>query len=185
MTRICTDTIVDWRHIQDPACSLAIEDRPVPISRQTIDTMLGHGAFYRIADGTLAAIEAEFADLPSDLRADILHLGGRFRDLMQVETIRVRLEVVTTNACQKVHADFTDVRLITTYAGPGTDYAADDDPGCCLERMPAGWIGLFKGRRFGPGHAPRLHRSPPIEGMGEDRLVLVIDTPIFASDPLT
>lgn len=178
------DTMLDWRQIHDPDCSLLVEDRPIPISQRTVETMFDQDTFYRVADGTLEAISAAFADLPSDLQADISHLGARFRDLMQVETIRVRLEVVTTNACKKVHADFTDLRLITTYAGPGTDYAGHDDPGCCLERMPTGWVGLFKGRRFGPGHAPRLHRSPPIEGMDDGRLVLVIDTPIFYSDPL-
>ena len=90
--------------------------------------------------------------------------------------MRVRLEGVIGNACWKVHADYTDPRLITTDAGPGTDYAPHGEGDCCLERVPTGAIGLFKGRKFAPDHLPCFHRSPPIIDTGERRLMLVIDT---------
>lgn len=117
--------------------------------------------------------------LPKLLRADILALARRFAAFMQVETVRLRLEAVTTNACRKVHADYTDLRLISTYYGPGTDYlpAGAEPSESSLHRMAAGDIGLFKGRLYGEDHLPCLHRSPPIEETGEVRLVLVIDTP--------
>ncbi|WP_275897594.1 DUF1826 domain-containing protein [Sphingorhabdus sp. Alg239-R122] len=109
------------------------------------------------------------------MRIDISNLGSRFMKLMHVDKLRVRIEGVTGNACKKLHADYTDLRLITTYAGAGTDYAPQNDRR--LERMPTGAVGLFKGKLFGNGHTPCLHRSPPIEGTNEARLVLVIDTP--------
>ena len=41
----------------------------------------------------------------------------------------------------------------------------------------AGDIALVKGWMFAEGHEPCLHRSPPIAGTGERRLLLAIDTP--------
>jgi hypothetical protein len=90
----------------------------------------------------------------------------------------LRLEGITTDACRRIHADYTDLRLITTYAGPGTDYLprfATPNEGN-LQRLATGDIGLFKGRLHAAGHEPCLHRSPPIAGTGAARLVLVIDS---------
>ena len=49
--------------------------------------------------------------------------------------------------------------------------------------MQAGWVGLFRGRLW-PGDLPcrLLHRSPPIAGSGETRLLLVIDAAQDADD---
>jgi hypothetical protein len=52
---------------------------------------------------------------------------------------------------------------------------------CCIERVPTGWVGLFKGRTYAPDHPPCFHRSPPVGDTGEKRLMLVIDTPLRAS----
>ncbi|MFN3592920.1 MAG: DUF1826 domain-containing protein, partial [Thermaurantiacus sp.] len=119
-------------------------------------------------------------EAPDALREMVSAHARRFADLMGAELVSVRIEGITSNACTRVHADFTDVRLIRTLAGPGTDHAPDGDPQAPLSRIPTGHIGLFKGRRY-PGadgccHQPCLHRSPPIEGTGLRRLVLVIDT---------
>lgn len=87
-----------------------------------------------------------------------------------------RLEAVDGDACRKFHADYTDLSLVSTYAGPGTDICrtpADDAP---VHRIGTGDVALFKGKLF-PGAPPvLLHRSPPIEGTGDRRVVLVLDT---------
>lgn len=120
--------------------------------------------------------------LPRPITNDITALGERFARLMNVKHVRLRLETVVTNACRKIHADNTDVRLICTYAGPGTEYLADPSRPDRLERLGAGWVGLFKGRTFAAGHEPAYHRSPPIAGTGIRRLLVVIDTPLSAHD---
>lgn len=92
------------------------------------------------------------------------------------------MEGVRGNACRKVHADYTDLRLICTLAGPGTDYTLGDEPDAALLPIPTGITALFKGHEFGTGHSVCLHRSPPVGDSGERRLVRVIDTP--ATHPL-
>jgi hypothetical protein len=179
------DVIEDWARIHERDCPLHLDERGQPLSEATLATMLAMAPFDRRYEGPLAGLGTDLNDLPDDLARDVVTLANRFADVMAVDAVRVRIERVDTNACKKVHADYTDVRLITTYAGPGTDVAphGSEDGGadCCIERVPTGWVGLFKGRTYGGGHAPCFHRSPPVGDTGERRLMLVIDTPLRAS----
>lgn len=167
-----------------PDCSLAIEPRSLGKLAQIAERLATRAPFERRASGAPEVAVAGLGLLPKALRDDILALARRFAAFMQVDAVRLRLEAVTTNACRRIHADNADLRLITTYHGRGTDYLPDDAElvEANLLRMPTGAIGLFKGRLFADGHAPCLHRSPPIEGSGEVRLVLVIDTPQLPID---
>ena len=171
------EVMEDWTRINERDCPIVIETRDVPLSDCAIAPLLAKAPFALRAEGELEGLAVQLAELPDALVADIEALANRFAELTGKSSLRVRLEGVTTNACKKVHADYADVRLITTYAGPGTDYAPHGDGDCCLERVPTGAVALFKGCLFGEGHDPCLHRSPPIEGSGKARLVLVIDTP--------
>ncbi|MFT3968553.1 MAG: DUF1826 domain-containing protein, partial [Sphingobium sp.] len=82
----------------------------------------------------------------------------------------------------KFHADYVKVRTITTYLGQGTQWIdtgsaemAGTAGGPEAEQLDPGDVGMFKGRLW--QETPTiLHRSPPIGGSGEKRLVLVIDT---------
>ena len=195
MIALHSEVMENWTRIHERDCSIVIEERDMPLSDDDIAPLLAKAPFALRVEGQVGELAAQLAELPDTLVADIEALAKRFAELTGQLTgqltgkssLRVRLEGVTTNACKKVHADYTDVRLITTYAGPGTDYVPYGDPGCCLERVPTGAIALFKGRLFArlvseDGHQPCLHRSPPIEGSGEARLVLVIDTPARATE---
>ncbi len=115
------------------------------------------------------------------LHNDILVLANRFAEVMRSEFVEVRLEHVTTNACKKFHADYVTARLITTYVGQGTQWLDRDVPVDCdcgdphnIQQMQAGDVALFKGRLWS-SDAPAIHRSPPIEGTGEERLMLVVN----------
>ncbi len=171
----------EWAAIRAPDCPLHLEPRDLPISAATLTEMLSRAPAMFKFEGTTDGIADHYADLPADLIADVAALARRFAAVMDVARVRVRIERTDSNACRKVHADYTDVRLITTYAGPGTDIAPhateEDRSECCLERVPTGWVGLFKGRTYHPDHPACYHRSPPAGDMGEKRLVLVIDTP--------
>lgn len=168
----------DWSQIFEPDCPIVIEERDVPLSLSDISPLLAKAPFALRAEGDVSTLASQLDELPASLVKDIFALAERFTDLTGKPSLRVRIEGITTNACKKVHADYTDIRLITTYAGPGTDYAPHGDEDCCLQRVPTGAVALFKGRLFGDGHEPCYHRSPPIEGSGTARLVLVIDTPV-------
>lgn len=174
------DVIDDWARIHDRDCPVHLEERTQPLSEVTVTAMLAMDPFTRRYEGPLAGLSDNIADLPDDLLEDVVTIASRFADVMKMRAVRVRIERVDSNACKKVHADYTDVRLITTYAGPGTDVAPHGDADCCLERVPTGWVCLLKGRDYGSNHPPCFHRSPPVGDTGEKRLMLVIDTPVAA-----
>ena len=114
---------------------------------------------------------------------DIAALANIFAEVMRARYLRLRLDVITTNACRKFHVDAVTARLVCTYRGTGTQYgtaAQGADPQHILT-LPTGSPVILRGTRW--SEQPRsglLHRSPPIEGSGETRLLLVLD-PI--SDP--
>ncbi|WP_424943263.1 DUF1826 domain-containing protein [Aliiroseovarius crassostreae] len=117
------------------------------------------------------------------LIGDISALAEVFSDLMQARFLRLRLDRVTTNACRKFHVDAVRARLVCTYRGMGTQYGTGhygQDPDRIFT-VPASSPLLLRGTDWPEiPCSGLLHRSPPIEGSGETRLVLVVD-PI--SDP--
>ncbi|MDG6077709.1 DUF1826 domain-containing protein [Erythrobacter litoralis] len=172
-----------WEDIRSHDYYLVVEARdPEPLATAT-DLLLDRAPFSWIGKGSADEALAELRSLPPAIAQDIRSLASRFADLTGSASIRIRLEQIVTNSCRKVHVDYTDLRLITTYAGPGTQVAIGNDPKAqSLYDIPTGHVGLFKGRRYAEGHEPCYHRSPPVGDTGEKRLVLVIDTAVFATD---
>lgn len=115
------------------------------------------------------------------LAEDIGLLIRRHAALTGEDRLSLRLEVVETDACRRFHADYVTLRLLCSYAGPGTQWcrAAASDAIC---EVPTGAVGVFKGRML-LDPPTVLHRSPPIVATGERRLVLAID-PIRSCDSL-
>jgi hypothetical protein len=180
---IATASAIEWQAIRLADCPILVEPR-TSAGLATLAKRLARSApFERRGQGPVAEAVQALGEIPAELREDIRDLATRFAALMGVPALRIRLEGINTNACRKVHADYTDVRLITTYWGPGTEYvpAGQEPSDAGLVRLPAGHVALFKGRLFGEGHAPCFHRSPPVGDTGERRLVLVIDTPLDQS----
>jgi hypothetical protein len=115
---------------------------------------------------------------------DIAALARRFATLMRARRVRVRLDVVSGDACRKFHRDAVTARLICTYRGAGTQYGLSVDGGApeVIEQTPRGAPILLRGLHW--PERPRsglVHRSPPVAGTGETRLLLVID-PIFDAE---
>ena len=176
----CAVPPADWAAIRLPAIPLVVTPRDLGGLAGHAARLVADAPFELRAEGAVAEAVSGLGDLPATLRQDIAELAARFAALMAVPTVRIRLEGIVSNACRKIHSDNTDVRLITTYCGPGTDYIPRDmepEEGN-LQRIPTGWVALFKGRSFDPAHAFCLHRSPPAADMDVARLVLVIDTPL-------
>lgn len=108
------------------------------------------------------------------LQEDVTHLAHSVQKLIGSTRIRLRLETIFDNACSKFHIDNVVARLICTYYGPGTELSLQDQDLPCA--VPTGAPVLLKGKRWLGGEVPALrHRSPPIEGTGKARLVLVIE----------
>lgn len=105
------------------------------------------------------------------LYADFRRLAGRFATLSASPVVRMRLEHMIDDSCRKFHVDAVGLRLLCTYAGPGTEWINPDGK---IRRMTIMQVAVFKGSAF-PGAGPRvLHRSPPLS-TGESRVVLCID----------
>jgi hypothetical protein len=112
---------------------------------------------------------------------DVAALADLFAGLMDARYLRLRLDVITTNACRKFHIDAIHARLVCTYRGTGTQYGTSRsgaDP-AQIHTVPTGAPIVMRGTLWPERPASGLrHRSPPIEGSGETRLVLVLD-PVF------
>ena len=109
---------------------------------------------------------------------DIGTLAEIFAGVTGAPYLRLRLDVVTTNACRKFHVDSLKLRLICTYRGTGTQYGTSlgDTQPTHIFTVPTGAPTIMRGKLFAEHPATGLmHRSPPIEGTGETRLVLVLD----------
>lgn len=170
----------EWGAVFRSDVPLVLEPRPAEPFAEAAAALLASMPFALRVEGEADTIAEALADLPAILRDDAAMLARRFAALMGVDAVRVRVEAIAGDACRKFHADYTDLRLIASWAGPGTDWLPPGASESEFERVPTGWIGLFKGHLFGEGHPPCIHRSPPIAGTGEKRLVLVIDTPARA-----
>ncbi len=172
--------------ILDPSVNLAIWERPSVLPVGSLD---GFGTIQMTTpvDRAHAALTEAFAQQPqaawhADIAVDIAALAASFGAIMTLSHVMIRLERVVGDACKRWHADYVSVRLICTYRGSGTqwierlvestDAPAVDTP----QSLAVGAVGLFKGRILG-GEQAIIHRSPPIAGTGEERLLLVIDAP--------
>ena len=97
---------------------------------------------------------------------------------MRARFLRLRLDVIAHDACRKFHIDAITARLICTYRGTGTQYGISTDgfEPTRIFTTPTGSPLILRGTLW-PTNPPAglLHRSPPIEGSGETRLLLVLD----------
>lgn len=112
------------------------------------------------------------------LASDAGFLATVFARVLKADRVTVRLDILRDDACRRFHLDNVPARLLCTYRGPGTEYGCareGEDPDT-IHRLQTGAVGLFRGRLWpGPEPSGIVHRSPPIAGRGETRLLLVID----------
>jgi hypothetical protein len=166
--------------IRQPGINLAIWQRAVPgaVAAEIAGLDLCGLPEVRLAAPAdalappLAAAMAAWA-APA-LMADVLALAAEFAAIMATPAISVRLEAIAGDACRRWHADYVTARLIATYLGPGTDWLPDGAGEGDARRLPTGAVAMFKGHGWAP-EAPIIHRSPPIAGTGQQRLVLVLN----------
>lgn len=136
------------------------------------------------ACGTPACLERD------QLVADVQHLAKAFADITASPLVDLRLEAVDGDACWKFHRDCVEARLITTYRGAATQWVQPADGARAIrqqrdytgpiEDMGVYDVAIFKGSCAGEGSGI-VHRSPPIAGSGQIRLLLVINKRFDAS----
>ncbi|MEM6669495.1 MAG: DUF1826 domain-containing protein [Pseudomonadota bacterium] len=184
------DALEGLSSIHDPSCGAVVWRRqPLQSFQSWIDSLdperLPHArvVVQPNAVGEAVRHSCDLAETPDCAERDLLiddiaALAHGFGAISSAEYLRLRLDVVSTNACRKFHIDSVTSRLICTYRGTGTQYGVSPD-GSDPTRVftaPTGAPIVLRGTLW-PQTPPTglLHRSPPIAGTGETRLLLVLD----------
>lgn len=113
--------------------------------------------------------------------------------------INLKLECFAGNLCERFHTDWVGLRLICSYAGPGTEWLRNEDvdrsrlgpgsgglpdeesglirPGAAVQRLERFAVALMKGEKW-PGNRGNalVHRSPRITDSGQRRVLFKIDS---------
>jgi len=152
----------------------ALEPEQLPRARVILRPEDVREATRKICDSCKMPETSERKRLIDDTAA----LADIFAELMRAKYLRLRFDVVTTNACRKFHIDAVTARLVCTYRGTGTQYGISTDGAepRHIFTVPTGAPILLRGTLWPQRPSSGLlHRSPPIEGTGETRAVLVLD----------
>lgn len=187
--RIVTDAAA-LQCFRDPGCAAALWHRRMPrdvldwLSRLDAD-LLPRGRVVVRPDAVGKTVDqwCTLAGTPVGpkrdwLQSDIAAMADSFAAVLASPYVRLRLDVVTTNACRKFHVDAIIARLVCTFRGTGTQYGTslDGEDPTDISTVPTGSPILLRGKLWAPQPSrDLLHRSPPIEGTGESRLLLVLD----------
>lgn len=121
---------------------------------------------------------------------DMDQLVSEYAKIAQTDLVDVRLECLEHDACWKFHLDCVEMRLLTTYLGPATEWVKPQYAEEALrdqrefqgpiERFRPHEVGMFKGSCAGSGSG-LVHRSPPIADTGQIRLFFCLNKPSAAS----
>ena len=143
------------------------------------------------AEPDLQGLASGFSDLQGyeSFVADVSWLISAFACLLGAKRIGVRLRVLDKAMCPRFHVDHVPVRLITTYAGMGSQWLKEGVMARCqlgkpeaepvqdslIEQIVSGEVALFKGEKWhGNEGFGLIHRSPQ-PAAGERRLILTLD----------
>lgn len=121
--------------------------------------------------------------------SDLKWLISAFACLLGARRIGVRLRVLDKAMCPRFHVDHVPVRLITTYAGIGSQWleegamdrlqlgqaGAEPRGAASIRQLNSGDVALLKGEKWhGNEGFGLIHRSPQ-PAPGERRLLLTLD----------
>lgn len=139
----------------------------------------------------LSGLVEGYSDLPGQLAflQDLSWLVSAFACLFDIKRIGLRLRILDKAMCPRFHVDHVPVRLITSYAGVGSEWLregvmlrhrlgdpeAEPSDTALIERSKAGHVLLAKGEKWiGNEGSGLIHRSPQ-PPPGERRLLVTLD----------
>ena len=143
------------------------------------------------AEPNLHGLASGFSDLEGyeGFIADVSWLVSAFACLLGAQRIGLRLRVLDKAMCPRFHVDHVPVRLITTYAGIGSQWLkegamdrrqlgkpeAEPQDDSLIQQITSGEVALLKGEKWhGNEGFGLIHRSPQL-APGERRLILTLD----------
>jgi hypothetical protein len=173
--------------------------------RQFVDEVVAPRDIKRVLScpATAPDIDELLTDIPAAsglplLREDMRELARLFARISGAEQLTLKLESFGSNLCERFHVDWVPLRLICSYAGPGTEWLDNADvdraylgpagggrtdeqsgllrPGAALGRLQRFTVALMKGEQW-PGNVGNglVHRSPRIAHSGLRRVLFKID----------
>ncbi|MDJ0891453.1 MAG: DUF1826 domain-containing protein [Gammaproteobacteria bacterium] len=189
--------------ILDPGVNLSLWQRPAQkaIARELSTLRASHLPDVRCPtsldsfdDDVSALLQQQGLDplVFKNLRVDLRRLADLYFSVSEDRDVTLRLVTTDDDDCPRFHVDYTHLRLLCTYRGPGTEWLTDAQvdrvaqasgaPNDCIIRFgePSQfepfWVGILKGGAY-PGNAGRglVHRSPPIAGSGQIRVLFCLD----------
>ena len=143
------------------------------------------------AEPRLEGLLASYADIPGQAAflADLAWLVRAYACLLDARSVGLRLRVLDGAMCPRFHVDRVPLRLITSYAGPGSQWLREGAlprqqlggpqavprEGAVIEQIGCGHVALLKGERWvGNENRGLVHRSPSLPA-GQRRLLLTLD----------
>ncbi|KPG97468.1 DUF1826 domain-containing protein [Pseudomonas sp. RIT-PI-r] len=141
------------------------------------------------AEPDLTGLASGFRDLEGyeGFIADLKWLVSAFACLLGAKRIGLRLRVLDKAMCPRFHVDHVPVRLITTYAGVGSQWLKEGvmdrqqlgqtnaEPHAQIQQLGSGDVALLKGEKWhGNEGFGLIHRSPQ-PAAGQRRLILTLD----------
>lgn len=195
----CAHHAAVLRTVLNPGITLAVWTRPPPQRLvEVTEALAARAPFRRSAEDRPDRLGAVLvAGLPLNpcartrLATDIARLARLFAALLGANAVHGRLEAIDGNACRLFHADHVGLRLLCTYAGPGTEWVPDAAVDrtklgtnaaavpnrAAVRHVPRFAVALLKGEAW-PGNAGRgvVHRSPEASA-ARPRLLLCLDEP--------
>jgi hypothetical protein len=116
--------------------------------------------------------------------ADVAWLVAAYTCLVGARRVGLRLRVMAGPMCPRFHVDNVPLRLLTAYAGPGSEWLRERASECAdlctglqpvgnIQRLHPGEVAVLKGEKWqGNEGAGLVHRSPPGQ---QGRLLLSLD----------
>lgn len=196
----CGETPLALADILEDGVNLAVWQRQLPLHIAEFGALLV-ALNEPLADAFVIELNAEDAvpnlqGLASSCRdlegyegfiADVSWLVSAFACLLGAKRIGVRLRLLDKAMCPRFHVDHVPVRLITTYAGIGSQWLregvmdrrklaqSDAAPTERIEQILCGEVAMLKGTQWHGNEAHGLiHRSPALKA-DERRLILTLD----------
>ncbi|MDJ0877534.1 MAG: DUF1826 domain-containing protein [Halieaceae bacterium] len=189
------------QHVSRPDVNLSLWRRPQQeaISQELSVLQASHlpegrylTTFATFDDDVCAVLRAHGLE-PGDFehfRADLNLLAAHFFRLSEGRKVKFRLVTTDGDNCRRFHVDTRHLRLLCTYRGPGTEWLSNAQvdraalrsgaPNEAILRfgepseMAPFWVGIMKGELDKVGNG-LVHRSPPIAGSGQTRVLFCLD----------
>ncbi|ROL67519.1 DUF1826 domain-containing protein [Pseudomonas vranovensis] len=136
----------------------------------------------------LSGLLGGYADLEGHVAfvTDVAWLVAAYACLLDARRVGLRLQALANAMCPRFHVDHVPLRLLSTYAGPGSEWleegaidrtqlAREQPHSNAIRQLAEGEVALLKGEKWlGNQGGGLVHRSPALAN-GERRLILSLD----------